>query len=373
MSEIKTGSEQPTMVFHAPYPMDPHPTSASRLRPLRMREAFSQLGYRVLDASGTVKQRRAVLKRLRKFLRGGGKVDFLYSENSTQPNLLAGSLKEGVAPLVDYLIMREVARSGAKVGVFYRDIYWKFDLADSTGLYQRVKPLLHGLDMFGYRRNHVHLFVPSMKMASLLDARGLTCTALPPAGDRQQVAPLPQGPLTAVYVGGLGAHYNIESFMQALERTANVELELCTRKDQWEEYVRSHPQLPLSRIRVSHISAGQLANLYERSHIGVLAVDPSPYWEFATPVKLFEYLSYGRPIIATRPTHAAELVEQIGAGWVVDPTPEAIGQMLTHLRDNPQEVAAKAQAVSRAAKDHTWQARALTAANILTGKADNDS
>lgn len=358
---------KPAMVFHAPYPMEENPTSASRLRPLRMRQAFHDLGYRVFDASGTVAQRRGALKTLRQYLRSGGEVEFLYSENSTQPNVLATSVKEGVAPLVDYLIMREVARTGARVGVFYRDIYWKFELAGSRGLYQQIKPALHRLDMAGYRHNRVHLFLPSMKMANLVDAPGLECSALPPAGDPHDIAPLPGGDLTCIYVGGLGAHYNLDAFLEALENTEGVRLQLCSRKTQWESYQAQHPQLAGGRVRAAHLNANQLSPLYASSHIGVLAVDPDPYRAMAAPVKLFEYLSYGRPIIVTRPTHAADLVEEIGAGWVVDANAEAIGELLTYLREHPEEVQAKAEVAAQAATDHTWKARALAVVRTLSG------
>lgn len=113
------------MVFHAPYPLDPDPAAASRLRPLRMRRAFEEIGYEVMDISGAVAQRRAGLRRLKELLASGRRPDFLYCENSTQPNALATSLRTGVAPLLDYSIMRLARRRGVPVGVFYRDAYWR--------------------------------------------------------------------------------------------------------------------------------------------------------------------------------------------------------------------------------------------------------
>lgn len=72
------------MIFHAPYPMETNPTSASRLRPLRMREAFKTLGYDVIDVSGTTPQRRQALKSLRKTLKSGLRPDFFILR--TPPN-----------------------------------------------------------------------------------------------------------------------------------------------------------------------------------------------------------------------------------------------------------------------------------------------
>ena len=112
------------MLFHAPFPIDPHPTSASRLRPLRMLEAFEEIGYRVHRVTGAPRQRALAHRTARRRLRAGQRFELLYSENSTQPNLLATSVRGGIAPFLDARILLWARRRGIPAGEFYRDVYW---------------------------------------------------------------------------------------------------------------------------------------------------------------------------------------------------------------------------------------------------------
>ena len=101
----------------------------------------------------------------------------------------------------------------------------------------------------------------------------------------------------------------------------------------------------------------------------MLAVEPSDYRRFAVPLKLFEYLSRGRPILVTEGTEAARIVSSFNAGWVVPYTAEAIAATLRRLQGNRAEVQAKAANAVSAAKVNTWADRARTVADTLTGKS----
>lgn len=357
------------MIFHAPYPMELNPTSASRLRPLRMREAFKQIGYEVVDLSGSTPQRKASMKHLKELLRSGKKPDFLYSENSTQPNVFSTTIRDGFAPTLDTRIMRMANNSKIPVGMFYRDIYWKFS-SEKNGLLARLSPTFHKLDMKGYLKAHTHFFLPSEQMAEYLDLPEKTSySALPPAGDSNQVLPLPDSALTLFYVGGIGAHYKLNAFIDAARSIPQIRVNLVTRKKQWDEAIASYPTFQSPQIHPYHLNANELDDLYAQSHIGVLAVEPSDYRRFAVPLKLFEYLSRGRPILVTEGTEAARIVSSFNAGWVVPYTAEAIAATLRRLQGNRAEVQAKAANAVSAAKVNTWADRARTVADTLTGKS----
>ncbi|ALO66316.1 hypothetical protein AS189_07200 [Arthrobacter alpinus] len=53
------------MIYHVPYPLNPEGKSGSALRPMRMLEAFREIGYEVELVSGESKQRRALIKALK--------------------------------------------------------------------------------------------------------------------------------------------------------------------------------------------------------------------------------------------------------------------------------------------------------------------
>lgn len=363
------------MIFHAPYPMADNPTSASRLRPLRMREAFKTLGYDIIDVSGTTPQRKQALKSLRKILKSGLRPDFLYSENSTQPNLFATSIKDGIAPTLDYRLMRQARQHNIPIGVFYRDIYWRFPQFAAKDLISRISPLLHRLDMRGYQRNNAHLFLPSLKMAEVmgLDA-SQSFSALPPAGDDGSILPLPAqpSPLRLFYVGGIGGHYRLDKLIKAVAANRDIQMDLVTRESQWQAAIQADSNLKSENIHPHHLDSWQLTPLYERSQVAVLLVEPTPYRDFAAPVKLFEYISRGRPILASAGTEAARIVNKYDAGWVVDYEDEAIANILKHLQEHPEEIAEKAAKATAAAKENTWTARAVQVAQTLCQSRSNE-
>ena len=45
------------IVYHAPFPLDREASSASGIRPVRMLDAFRELGYTVLDVTGSARER----------------------------------------------------------------------------------------------------------------------------------------------------------------------------------------------------------------------------------------------------------------------------------------------------------------------------
>ncbi|WP_233188273.1 glycosyltransferase [Actinomyces qiguomingii] len=282
--------------------------------------------------------------------------------------MLATSVRTGIAPLLDYRIMRAMRRAAVPVGVFYRDAYWRVSVDESATFYTRVANSFQCADLLGYRRNRVHFFLPSSPMSNLVGlGRMDSFSALPPAGDPAHVRALPDdmGGLRLVYVGGLGAHYDLRDFFCALTMVQGVQLDLVVRESQWRDALRCTPALNDGAINAYHLSSSELDSVYGRAHVGVLAVKPSEYRDIAVPVKLFEYLSYGRPVIATRGTEAGRIIEANGAGWVVDYRREAIAALLRRLQEEPREIEERAAAARAAARVNTWADRAREAARTL--------
>ena len=80
-------------------------------------------------------------------------------------------------------------------------------------------------------------------------------------------------------------------------------------------------------------------------------------WE-GMPLAVLEALAMGCPVLLTRATNLGELVEEYGAGAVVEGTPEAIGQGLTDVLDAPADryLAMCAAARTLATERFSWPA-----------------
>jgi len=361
--------DRPRMLFHAPFPTDPRPRSASRLRPLRMLEAFAGIGYRVHPVLGAPRQRAVAFRTARRRLRAGQRFELLYSENSTQPNLLATSIRGAAAPFLEARILHWARRHGIPAGEFYRDVYWRFSTSLRAVRTPRaaVMNLLYRLDLAALRWARVHLFLPSERMAPIVPVPEQSSSALPPGATVVESA-APAG-LHLLYVGGLGAEYGLDACIEAVAMTPAATLTLCVPPEQWERHRSRYAQHLGERIRVVHGSGPELEPLYDAASACVLFVEPGEYRTFAAPVKFFEYLGHGKPVLLSRGTYAGELGERLGIGPVIEYSAEALRQQLEDLHAHPERLARYAQTARRVRHDQTWAARARQAADrLLAGR-----
>ena len=363
-------AQRELMVFHAPFPLQPDRVAASMLRPLAMRQAFADLGYEVLEVTGYAAQRRRAMARVRRAIRAGRRPAFVYSENATIPSALTEPRHLPPHPALDASFFAHCRAQGAGVGVFYRDVYWRF-----PRFREGIHPVLEaGLqaayrsELLALRAAGAHLFLPSQAMAQHVPHMpGRRMSALPPGAPAAQRTSQPTGQdLELLFVGVLQDNYRLDACLEAVRSTPRTRLTLCVRQETWEES-RGHyaPLLPPGRSRVLHRSGADLEPLYERAALGVLFTEPNPYWDFAVPYKLYEYLAHELPVIAVRGTQTGRLVEQMGIGWVLDHDPAALAALLRHLVEAPEELAAVRARMRQVLPTQTWQARARTVAEVL--------
>lgn len=368
------------MIFHAPFPLQPDRVAASMLRPLAMRRAFADLGYRVMNVTGYAAQRRRAMTRVRAALAAGARIEFVYSENATIPNALTEPRHLPVHPLLDTAFFRHCRRSGVPVGVFYRDVYWRF-----PRFREGINPVLEaGLqaayrsELMAFERVGLHLFLPSQAMARHVPhVDPVRMSALPPgapdvAATRRDSDGRDDGgdedgkELELLFVGVLQDNYRLDACLRAVSATPGTRVTLCVRQETWETS-RDHyaPLLPAGRAQVVHRSGVELEPLYRRADLGVLFTEPNPYWDFAVPYKLYEYLAHELPVIAVRGTQTGRLVEEMGIGWVLSYDAGALGDLLRHLREAPEEIEAVRRRMREVLPDQTWQARARTVVQVL--------
>lgn len=97
----------------------------------------------------------------------------------------------------------------------------------------------------------------------------------------------------------------------------------------------------------------------------MLFVEPGEYRTFAAPVKFFEYVGHGKPVLLSRGTYAGDLGERLGVGPVLEYSADALQAELETLRAQPDRLDRFAEAARRVRYDQTWRARAGQAAERL--------
>ena len=102
----------------------------------------------------------------------------------------------------------------------------------------------------------------------------------------------------------------------------------------------------------------QIVSELTSASAGLVLLHPTPQYVISYPVKMFEYMAAGLPVIASDFPLWREIVEGAGCGLLVDPMdPRAIAAAMQRIIDHPEEAAEMGRR-GRAAVEHTynWEA-----------------
>jgi glycosyltransferase involved in cell wall biosynthesis len=97
-----------------------------------------------------------------------------------------------------------------------------------------------------------------------------------------------------------------------------------------------------ARVRyVGVLGRPAIANLLSRVRLGLLVLQPEPNFVNAMPIKLFEYMAAGIPVIASAFPLWRQIIGEAGCGLLVDPQdPQAIARAIEYLLSHDDEAEA---------------------------------
>lgn len=363
-------------IFYLPYELDEHGNGARMLRPRKMIQAFKDIGYEVFEITGYSKERRARIKELKRRIKKGEVFDFMYAESHTEPTLLTNPNHLPTHPFLDFGFFKFIKKHGIKIGLFYCDIYWKFDNygADLPGWKRQGALWCYRYDIRQYKKYLDKFYTPNLGIFNYLNEPELKKIAgeLFPGSDPIEVkkaAPSNQGliekPLHIFYVGGLGNHYNIIELVKAVNLVDKCELTICCRKAEWEKEKSSIEPYMNDRIHIIHKNSDELSPYFEQADICSLLFKRGTYIDMSIPFKSFEYLANEKPVLATEGTAISKFVEENGIGWSTEFEAEHINNLLIYIINNQNELKEKSQNCITAKQNNLWALRALTVAKDL--------
>lgn len=356
-------------IYHLPYPIDMASKFGGQVRPARMMEALSQWGE-VWLVAGTAAQRRRQMRLVSEAIQRGTHFDFCYSESSTMPTALTERHHLPTHPFEDFAFLARVRKAGIPVGLFYRDIHWRFPLYGKglSPLRRKAAIAMYRYDVMAYGHCLDVIFLPSLKMADYVDLpSNVQLAELPPGHNIvEEPKEAPAHPLSLFYVGGFGDIYRLDRLFEAVNRVPEVHMTVCTRPEEWAAAEPRLRQWVGENVEIVHaLGAEQLAPYFARCNVATLAVEPQPYWTFAAPLKLYEYIGNGKPMLASEGTLAGQRVADGGLGWTVPCTTDALAGKLKELSDHPDEVSRAWKTVMEVRDSHSWRGRVRQLAQVL--------
>lgn len=361
------------MIFHHPLPLFPDAASASGIRPVQMKRSFEELGYEVWEVTGYTRERAERAADVRYAMRCGTRFDFCYSESSTMPMTMTNPTHLPSRPFLDLGFFRSLRKNGIPVGQFLRDIYWVFPEYRESLSFLKVHAALaaYEWDLRTLRRHVDRVFLPSLKVGEYINLGNVPVSALEPGHGHVEPLPGPDTGLSLFYVGGIGFDYKLHELFaavkQAWEKNLDVLLIVCLRPEDWGAVKHEYEQWECPAIEVVHGHGNVLQEYFERTNIATIVVDLDEYWKLGVPVKLYDYIGAGKPVMVTKGSLAGDMVERMEVGWTVDNSSEAVIKLLERLANDPQEIQRVRDRVLAQRDAYTWRERARQAAEELTG------
>lgn len=356
-----------SVLLYYPFQLAENANSGSKLRPKKIHQAFlewgTQNGVEILLLSGQSTER----ERLFNEWSATGKLDnllFCYMENQTIPFWLTDPKHIPQKPFIDGKVMKFLKMRHIPVGVFYRDVYWKFDeLYPLKGLKKKVMQAIYRQEEKFYEKYCQVIFLPSDAMGKYVDISKRK-VALPPGGTIMELEPRTNqnsGPSKGLYVGGINNEdYGLFLLLDALE-LANQEKPVCEltvvcREDEFNS-LPEEKKKRLSDLQVSiqHISGQALNELYNEMDFAFIPRYKSTYNDFSVPVKLVEYLSNGLPVVATHCEAQKEIIESDNYGLICEDNSVSMADTIQQMSGQYSKYRQNIQATFF--DKHSWLAR----------------
>ena len=141
---------------------------------------------------------------------------------------------------------------------------------------------------------------------------------------------------SACYIGNISKVRGIIEMLDAIANS-NVPLSIAGQFNEpsLEKEAKSHSAWKQVDDK-GWLDRGEVANLMAKSSVGLVTLHPIINYQDALPVKMFEYMAAGIPLIATDIPYWKEIIERNQCGLVVDPfNSKEYATKLKYLQDNP--------------------------------------
>lgn len=144
---------------------------------------------------------------------------------------------------------------------------------------------------------------------------------------------------TVCYVGGLGKIRGLFEMVEAMNHVDDLQLSLAGRFSVPSEREAAVNKGGWNKVsELGFIDRQQVSALFSRSIAGLVILHPTRNYLDSLPIKMFEYMSAGLPVIASNFPLWKTIIEQNKCGICVDPyNPKEIADAIQWLADHPQE------------------------------------
>jgi len=147
-----------------------------------------------------------------------------------------------------------------------------------------------------------------------------------------------------IYSGGItkerGALKILEATLIVKKRMHNIKVAFVgayspnNLKDELSDFILKN-NLEQNIILFSAVDYNKISQFYNKSRVGLVTLFPNKTFEISMPIKIFEYMAFGLPIIGSNFGHIKEYIEEDNCGIIVNPLDAIeISKAMTELLTN---------------------------------------
>jgi glycosyltransferase involved in cell wall biosynthesis len=166
----------------------------------------------------------------------------------------------------------------------------------------------------------------------------------------------PDEPLVT-YVGDITRIRGVLEMVQALPLAPGVRMNLAGRCPHAKFFAELESRPGWQQVNwLGFITRSEIESVFARSVAGLVTLHPTISYVDALPVKMFEYMAAGLPVIASNFPILRQIVETEECGFCVDPLdPIQIAEAIRTLQNDPKLVQEMGQRGQRAVRDtYNW-------------------
>lgn len=263
----------------------------------------------------------------------------LYGESSNLTILLSNEKYNLLHGLREMHLLYKLGKK-IPIAIFYRDCYWKvLGLRRKIELKYIYKYLAHWIEWFLFRFIIDLLYVPSLDFSEYLTHGKYAIKALPPGIIESDTGlPLKKVKSSLLYVGGCKPpYYDISNLLKCSNDRVS-EIIIVTRESEW--MLNSHYYGKVGpKVRMIHVSGEKLKSLYAEVDIFVDLRDAwgNDYFRSSMPLKFFEALGFGKPIILMKGSVIADVIAENKLGYVLNSVNE-LDAAISYIEENYVEI-----------------------------------
>lgn len=165
---------------------------------------------------------------------------------------------------------------------------------------------------------------------------------------------------TMVYVGSLEDWAGLDIFIQGMFRVIQqgkkMELKIIGDGPVRQKLETQSKELGLESCIefMGRKSADEVPAFFKKADAGLVLPKPGLLWDYACPLKLFQYMAAGLPVLATSTGELGDLVKQYQCGLCVEYSPESVEQGLLEMLDSPDRCRNWGLQGKAAAENYRW-------------------